>query len=127
MRGDAGKLILRLTVGVLMLLHGVAKVSGGVGGIGGMLQSAGLPAALAYGAYVGEVLAPLLVIVGFYARIGALIMVVNMLFAIGLAHMKDIFLLSKTGGWAIELQAFFLFTALAVALIGPGRYAINRR
>jgi len=112
---------------VLMLLHGVAKVSGGVGGIGGMLQSAGLPAALAYGAYVGEVLAPLLVIIGFYARIGALIMVVNMLFAIGLAHMKDIFLLTKSGGWAIELQAFFLFTALAVALIGPGRYAINRR
>jgi len=127
MRDDTGKLILRLTVGVLMLLHGVAKVSGGVGGIGGMLQSAGLPAALAYGAYVGEVLAPLLVIIGFYARIGALIMVVNMLFAIGLAHMKDIFLLTKTGGWAIELQAFFLFTALAVALIGPGRYAINRR
>jgi putative oxidoreductase len=127
MREDTGKLILRLTVGVLMLLHGVAKVSGGVGGIGGMLQSAGLPAALAYGAYIGEVLAPLLVIIGFYARIGALIMVVNMIFAIGLAHMKDIFLLTKTGGWAIELQAFFLFTALAVALIGPGRYAINRR
>ena len=127
MRDDLGKLILRLTVGVLMLLHGVAKISGGVGGIGGMLQSVGLPAALAYGAYVGEVLAPLLVIIGFYARIGALIMVVNMLFAIGLAHMKDIFLLTKTGGWAIELQAFFLFTALAVALIGPGRYAINRR
>ena len=127
MREDLGKLILRLTVGVLMLLHGVAKISGGVGGIGGMLQNAGLPAALAYGAYVGEVLAPLLVIIGFYARIGALIMVVNMLFAIGLAHMKDILLLTKTGGWAIELQAFFLFTALAVALIGPGRYAINRR
>jgi putative oxidoreductase len=127
MREDTGKLILRLTVGVLMLLHGVAKVSGGVGGIGGMLQSAGLPAALAFGVYVGAVLAPLLVIIGFYARIGALIMVVNMLFAIGLAHTKDIFLLTKTGGWAIELQAFFLFTALAVALIGPGRYAINRR
>jgi putative oxidoreductase len=127
MREDVGKLILRLTVGVLMLLHGLAKISGGVGGIGGMLQSAGLPAALAYGAYVGEVLAPLLVIIGFYARIGALLMVVNMLFAIGLAHTKDVFLLTKTGGWAIELQAFFLLSALAVALIGPGRYAINRR
>ena len=127
MREDLGKLILRLTVGVLMLLHGLAKISGGVGGISGMLQGVGLPAALAYGAYVGEVLAPLLVIVGFYARIGALIMVVNMLFAIGLAHMKDLYVLTKTGGWAIELQAFFLLTALVVALIGPGRYAINRR
>jgi putative oxidoreductase len=127
MREDVGKLVLRLTVGVLMLLHGLAKISGGVSGIGGMLQSAGLPAALAYGAYVGEVLAPLLVIIGFYARIGALLMVVNMLFAIGLVHMKDILVLTKTGGWGIELQAFFLFSALAVALIGPGRYAINRR
>ena len=127
MREDFGKLILRLTVGVLMLLHGVAKISAGVGGIGRMLQGVGLPAELAYGVYVGEVLAPVLVILGFYARIGALVMVVNMLFAIGLVHTKDIFLLTKTGGWAIELQAFFLLTALVVALIGPGRYSMNGR
>jgi len=127
MREDFGKLILRLTVGVLMLLHGVAKISAGVGGIGRMLQGAGLPAELAYAVYVGEVLAPVLVILGFYARIGALVMVVNMLFAIGLVHTKDVFLLTKTGGWAIELQAFFLLTALVVALIGPGRYSMNGR
>jgi putative oxidoreductase len=41
--------------------------------------------------------------------------------------MGDVASLSRTGGWAIELQAFFLFTAVAVALLGPGRYAINRR
>ena len=127
MREDLGKLILRLTVGVLMLLHGLAKISAGVGGIGRMLQGAGLPAELAYAVYVGEVLAPVLVILGFYARIGALVMVVNMLFAIGLVHTKDVFLLTKTGGWAIELQAFFLLTALVVALIGPGRYSMNGR
>jgi len=124
---DAGKLILRLTVGVLLLLHGVAKISTGVGGISGMLTGAGLPAELAYGVYIGEILAPLLVILGLYARIGALIIVVNMLFAIGLVHMKDLYVLTKTGGWGIELQAFFLLTALVVALIGPGRYAVNRR
>ena len=44
-----------------------------------------------------------------------------------LALVQDIFELTEKGGWAIELQAFFLFTAIAVALIGPGRYAINRR
>ena len=124
---DAGKLILRLTVGVLLLLHGVAKISTGVGGISGMLTGVGLPAELAYGVYIGEILAPLLVILGLYARIGALIIVVNMLFAIGLVHMKDLYVLTKTGGWGIELQAFFLLTALVVALIGPGRYAVNRR
>ena len=124
---DTGKLVLRLTVGILTLLHGIAKLSGGVGGISGMLGNAGLPGALAYGVYIGEILAPLLVIAGFYARVGALVIVVNMVFAIALVHMKDLFILTKTGGWAIELQAFFLFTALAVALIGPGKFAVNRK
>ena len=124
---DAGKLVLRLTLGILTLLHGLAKITGGVSGIAGMLQNAGLPGFLAYGVFIGEILAPLLVIFGFYARVGALVIVANMLFAIGLVHMKDVFLLTKTGGWGIELQAFFLFTALSVALIGPGRFAVNRR
>ena len=110
----------------MILLHGLAKVSGGVGGISGMLQGIGLPATLAYGAYIGEVLAPLLVILGFYARVGAALIVVNMLFAIYLAHRDDVFMLTKQGGWALELQGMFLFTALALALIGPGRYGVNR-
>ena len=124
---DIGKLLLRLTVGTLILLHGIAKVTGGVGGISNMLVSAGLPAALAYGVYIGEVVAPLLLIIGLYSRIAALVIVVNMLFAIGLVHMDDIVRLTKTGGWALELQALFLLTSLAIALIGPGRYAVNRR
>lgn len=127
MSDDVGKLILRLTVGALILLHGLAKVTGGVGGIVNMLAGVGLPAALAYGVYVGEVLAPLLVIIGFYSRIAALVIVVNMLFAIGLVHMDDLSRLGKSGGWALELQACFLLTALAISLIGPGRYAVNRR
>lgn len=127
MTEDIGKLVLRLTLGILILLHGLAKITGGVSGISGMLQGAGLPGPLAYGAYLGEVLGPLLVIIGFYARIGALLIVANMLFAIGLVHMKDLVVLTKSGGWAIELQAFFLFTAVAVALIGPGRFAVNRK
>lgn len=126
MTHDAGKLVLRLSLGIMILLHGLAKVSGGVGGISGMLQGVGLPSTLAYGAYIGEVLAPLLVILGFYARVGAALIVVNMLFAIYLAHRDDVFMLTKQGGWALELQGMFLFTALALALIGPGRYGVNR-
>lgn len=124
---DAGKLLLRLTLGILLLMHGLAKIAGGVSGVSGMLQGVGLPAALAYGVYIGEVLAPLLVIIGFYARIGASLIVINMLFAIGLAHSKDVFTVGQGGGWALELQGFFLLTALALALMGPGRYGVNRR
>jgi len=127
MNDDAGKLVLRLTLGLLMLLHGIAKLRNGASGIEGMLEGNGLPGLLAYGVYVGEVLAPLLLIFGFHARTGAALIVVNMLFAIGLAHLGELGSLGRSGGWAIELQAFFLLTAVAVVLLGPGRYAINRR
>lgn len=127
MANDVGKLVLRLTLGVLILLHGIAKISGGTAGLEKMLASAGLPGFLAFGVYVGEVLAPVLVILGFYARVGAALIVVNMLFAVLLAHRADLFVLTRTGGWALELQAFFLFTALALVFMGPGRFGINRR
>jgi len=127
MTDDLGKLVLRLTLGILMLFHGYAKIVKGVGGIEVMVVSAGLPAWVAYGVYIGEVLAPLLLIIGFYSRIGALIIVINMIFAIVLSHQGQFFDISRSGGWALELQGFFLFTALVVALIGPGRYSINRR
>ena len=126
MADDAGKLILRLTLGILMLLHGIAKIFGGVDGLEKMVAGAGLPSVLAYGVYVGEVLAPLLVIFGFFSRFGAAIIVVNMLFAIFLAHRADLLLLTRSGGWALELQGFFLFTALALVFMRPGRFAINR-
>jgi putative oxidoreductase len=127
MSDDIGKLVLRLTLGILMLLHGIAKLRYGVGGIENMVVSQGLPAFLAYGVFVGEVVAPLLVIAGFYARIGGLIITFNMGVAIALAHSAQLMSISKNGGWELELQGFFLFTGLVVALIGPGKFAINRR
>jgi putative oxidoreductase len=33
--------------------------------------------------------------------------------------------MGKTGGWALELQGFYFFTALAVALLGAGRYSMG--
>ena len=127
MANDMGKLVLRLTLGILMLLHGIAKISGGIGPIEKMVQGAGMPGLFAYGVFIGEVLAPILLILGLYARIGAAVIMVNMLFAILLAHRADLFLIGPAGGWALELQGFFLFTALAVVLMGPGRYSVNQR
>lgn len=117
---DLGKLVLRATVAVLMLLHGVAKISSGVDPIMGMLQSHGLPPELAYGAYVGEVIAPLFVLIGVWTRPAALLMAINMVFAVALAHLGDLARLGPQGGWALELQGLYLFGALAVMLLGAG-------
>lgn len=120
---DAGKLLLRLTLGVLMLLHGIGKITGGIDPILGMVAKAGLPAAFGYGVYVGEVLAPLLLIVGAWTRAAAVVVAINMVVAVALAHMAQLATLSPTGGWALELQGFYLAVAVAIALLGAGRYS----
>lgn len=124
---DLGKLILRLALGGLILLHGIAKLGSGVEGIAAMVTGAGLPDWVAYGVYVGEILAPLMVLAGWFARIGAAIIAVNMVFAVALAHRAELFDLGATGGWALELQGMYLFTAIAIACLGPGRYSLNRQ
>jgi putative oxidoreductase len=77
---------------------------------------------------VGEVLAPLAVIAGWYSRIGAWLIAVNMLFALGLVHGAELLeLLPESGGLKLELQYLYFFTAIALALIGPGRHAVNQK
>lgn len=121
---DAGKLLLRVSIGLLVLLHGIFKITHGVGFIGGMLDKAGLPSFLAYGVYLGEVVAPLMMMLGVGARAGAALVVVNMLVALGLVHLGDLLAMTKQGGWALELQGLYLFGALAVVLLGAGRYSV---
>jgi putative oxidoreductase len=123
--GDAGKLVLRVVLAILLLFHGVSKVIGGVGMIAGMLAKAGLPPAVAYLVYVGEVVAPLLILAGLFARAAALIVVVNMVVALLLVHTGQFFSLADTGGWALELQGMYLGSAVALALLGAGRYSVG--
>lgn len=125
MNDNTGKLILRLALGILILLHGIAKIKGGVGGLSGAVTAAGLPAFVTYGVYIGEVLAPILVLLGWYCRIGAGLIAINMLFAFALVHTAELTVIGKTGGWALELQGMFLFTALALVFLGPGRFSLN--
>lgn len=122
---DIGKLILRLALGVLILLHGIAKLLNGIGGIEGMLVNQGLPALFAWGVFIGEVLAPLMVIIGFHTRLGAGLIAINMVVAILLAHAGDLYRLTANGGWALELQGMFLFTAFALVFLGPGRFRVH--
>jgi putative oxidoreductase len=68
-----------------------------------------------------------MVILGLFTRIGAFFILANMIFAILLVHTGDLMTFGKQGGWALELQGMFLFTALAIMLMSPGRYAVTRR
>lgn len=121
---DAGKLLLRISFGVLMIFHGWHKVLAGVGAISGMLESAGLPSFIAYGVYFGEVAAPILLILGILTRPAALVMAGTMVVAQFLAAPAGFVSLAKTGAWGAEPTAVFFFAALAIALLGSGKYSV---
>ena len=123
---DFGKLILRLTVGGLLLLHGVHKLLGGIEPIKHMLAAHGAPDMLAYGVYAGEIAAPVLLIIGLASRLGAGLIVINMIVAALLAGGGRLLALDgQTGGYAMELEAFYLLGALAVMFLGAGRLSVG--
>ncbi|MBP7954436.1 MAG: DoxX family protein [Parabacteroides sp.] len=122
---NLGLLIVRLSIAGLMLLHGVSKLISGLDILPEMLKDVGLPSFLAYGVYVGEVFAPLLMIIGFRTRLASMIFVINCLFAIFLVHSSEIFSLDGNGGWPIELLGLYLFGALALVFTGAGNYAVS--
>ncbi len=122
---DTGLLILRLTLGILMFLHGIAKIVNGTSFIRGSLTEIGLPAFFGYGVYIGEILAPLMLIIGYRTRVAALIYVANCLVAMLMVHAGDIFTLTKHGGWGVELLGLYLFGALTLYFTGSGKYALS--
>jgi putative oxidoreductase len=121
---DVGRLLLRLAIGGLMLLHGIAKLRHGIDGMPALVAAHGLPRAFAYLVYAGELIAPLCVLVGVVTRPAAAIIAVDMAFAVWLAHTHDLARLGAGGGYALELQSLYLAGALAIALLGAGRFAI---
>lgn len=123
---DLGLLILRLSVGLLMLPHGIHKLlnSGALGYIQSLLEAKGLPAFISYGVFVGEIVAPLLIVIGFRTRISALVLAATGLMILFLGY-DNLFALTQYGGWVAELAGLFLFGALSLAFTGGGKYALS--
>jgi putative oxidoreductase len=124
LRDDVGRLILRVMLAALLLFHGVDKIIHGVAWMQRPLEDLHLPFVLAYGTYAGEVLAPLLVLAGIFSRTASLVIAFNMVMALVLEAGRFLFTIQSTGGWGIELEAFYLLTAIAVAVLGPGRLSL---
>lgn len=123
---DAGKLLLRLAVGGLMLFHGIGKLLTGAAGIKGLLASFGLPEFIAYGTYFGEIVAPVFIILGILTRPSALLVSFTMIVAWLMIGVNKTFMLDPTGAWAIESLMYFFISSIALAFIGPGKYSVMK-
>jgi putative oxidoreductase len=123
---DLGKLLLRVGLGGLLLFHGVFKLLNGLGPIKMMLGNHNISDFVAYGVYLGELVAPILIILGLFCRIGGVLVAFNMIVAVLLVHTASLAALTpETGGYALELQALYLIGGLVVALLGAGRFSLG--
>lgn len=124
---NIGLFIFRVSLGVLMLFHGLYKLANGLGGIENMLAQVGLPSFISYGVYIGEILAPIMMIIGYRTRLAALVFAGVMVVAFLLAHPDKFFALGKGGAWAIETIGLFFFGGLGLMFTGGGKYAFSTR
>jgi putative oxidoreductase len=123
---DIGKLLLRISIGFVLIFHGYFKILHNVEWLKALLVENRLPGFIAYGVYLGEFIAPLMVIMGYRIRIASSLIVINMIMAIYLAHRNQIFSIKEAGGgWAIELDAIILLGALAMFFLGGGKFCIK--
>jgi len=122
---NIGLLILRLSIGGLMLFHGYNKLIHGVDGLVGMFSSKGFPGSIAYAVYLGELLAPIFIIVGYRTKLASLFVVATMLVAMFVVHADDLLKLGDHGEWGVELVGLYLFGALSIFFLGGGKFALS--
>ena len=122
---DLALLILRLALAAVLLYHGIPKLMNFSTFVGGF-QSMGIPApALSLAlATLAEVGGGLLILLGIATDIAGILVVIDMLAAIVLVHLRNGFDVGKNG-W--EHPFTILAMALTVALAGPGRLTVGKQ
>ena len=121
---EYGALVLRVALGVAALAHGLLKIFVFTpAGTVGFFASLGYPAALAWAVMAVEIVGGLALILGFYARVVALVQIPVLLGA-ALVHLPNGWLFANAnGGW--EYPVFWAAALAALVLIGPGAHALR--
>ncbi len=122
---DNGLFFLRLIFGICFLMHGISKISHGIDFVKGMVVNSGMPEILSYGVYIGEVLAPICIIIGLFPRISSFIIIINSAMILFLAHGLNLFGLNQYGGFNAELPFLYIGICLCILFCGSGKYAIK--
>lgn len=123
---NIGKLFLRLSVGFLLILHGYGKINLGIEKIENILIKNDLPQILANGVYIGEIIAPIFVILGYFTRTFSFIILINMIVAIYLVHPNELISMKTNGGLFLELQYFYIISSILIIIFGAGKYSLDK-
>jgi len=128
-------LVLRLTLGGMILPHGMQKLFGAFGGHGfsgtmGYFQSLGIPFLFGVAAILTEFFGGLALVAGAGTRVAAALVGITLLVAAATVHLGNGFFMNwsgKAAGEGFELHILAVGIALALVLTGGGRYSVDRR
>ena len=131
---DIGAFVARITLGVVMLPHGLQKLLGLFGGAGfsGTVEffvSSGIPAFVAILIIIGESFGSIGLIAGFLSRLAALGITVIMLGAIVTVHLQNGFFMNWGGtaaGEGFEFHLLAVGLGLIVLIKGGGIWSVDR-
>lgn len=125
MKNEIGALILRLTLGILFLIHGVVKFQGGIENTIGWFESINIPGFMAYGVALFEIIGGIALIIGFATRLISVLSVLLMVGAIITAKLP-VGLLGNGQMAGYELDLAFLAIAVYLAINGSKLLSLNR-
>jgi len=116
-----GLLFLRLSFSGMLLTHGIPKLLNLIQGDIAFGDPIGLgPTVSLILAVIGEAICPILIILGIKTRIVAILTIIIMAVAAFVVHGND-----PLG--TKELALLYLFGFVAIALLGSGRFSLNRK
>lgn len=122
---NLGLLFLRIFLGINVLMHGIAKITGGISGVKAMLTAKGIPEFIGYGVYIGEVVAPVMIILGIFTRLGSLVLLGTCAMILYVGHADKLFSITAYGGLAPEIVYLYIGSALCLLLSGGGKFVIK--
>jgi len=117
---DIGLVLLRIGASVAMLTHGYGKLQMLIDGaeFGNPIGIGSTPSLFL--AVIGEFVCPILIIFGFKTRWAAVATAITMAVAFLIVHAADAF--QKK-----EKALLYLIIFVAIILLGPGKYSVDKR
>ncbi|WBB79979.1 DoxX family protein [Micromonospora sp. WMMD882] len=114
--------LFRIVVGLLFTLRGVASVFGVLGGHRGSGHAVEFAVWPTWWAAMIQLVGGLLVLVGLWSRVAAIVCSGSMAYAYFVVHQPEALLPAQNGG---ELSALFCWAFFLVAILGPGSWALD--
>jgi len=132
---NLASLVLRVMLAVVFFPHGAQKVLGWFGGYGfeaslnAFTANMGIPAFLVILVFCAEFFGPMLLLSGAFSRFAAFGIACNMTGAIFIVHTPYGFFMNWSGtqqGEGFEFHLLAIAMALAIMIMGSGRWSIDR-